>query len=159
MSVILLLTFLFPAVLSLNGQEVPVYSFAQFEQLLQKRNDTTYVLNFWATWCVPCVKELPDFEKAGVHFNNKKFRLVLVSLDFKSQINSSLIPFLKAKKIRSGVILLSEPDPNSWIDKVNRNWTGSIPMTIIYNRDFYFFREGSMSFSELENILTKNIIP
>lgn len=143
---------------SVSAQNIPVYNFEEFQALLQKQNDTTYVINFWATWCIPCVKELPDFEKANAAFKNQKFKTILVSLDFKSQIEKAVIPFIKEKKIQSEVVVLSDPDANSWINKVNPDWTGSIPATVIYNRDFYFFEEGPMNFEEINQIITKNII-
>ncbi len=64
-------------------QDIPVFKkFEDFEYLLEKDNDTTYVINFWATWCLPCVKELPEFEEINQHFKDKKFKMILVSLDF-----------------------------------------------------------------------------
>lgn len=140
------------------GQEIDVLNFNEFEPRLLKNNDTTYVINFWATWCIPCVKELPYFEKINKDFKLDKFKLILVSLDFKSSIKSSLIPFIEKKDISSEVIVLSDPNANEWINKVNNSWTGSIPATIIYNKNFYFFKEGSMDYDELNEIITKNLI-
>ena len=140
------------------AQHIPVYNFEEFEPILHQENDTTYVINFWATWCIPCVKELPEFEKVNLKFQSQKFKMILVSLDFKSQVENTVIPFLKENKIKSEVVLLSDPNANSWINKVNKDWTGSIPVTIIYNKNFYFFREGTMNFNEINQIITKNLI-
>jgi len=140
------------------AQHIPVYNFEEFEPILHQENDTTYVINFWATWCIPCVKELPEFEKVNLKFQSQKFKMILVSLDFKSQIENTVIPFIKENKIQSEVVLLSDPNANSWINKVNKDWTGSIPVTIIYNKNFYFFREGTMNFNEINQIITKNLI-
>lgn len=156
--IILFVFLLFSLTSSSLAQHIPVYDFEELEPLLQKQNDTTYVINFWATWCIPCVKELPDFEKANAEFKNQKFKMILVSLDFKSQIEKSVIPFIKDKNIQSEVVVLSDPDANTWINKVNPEWTGSIPATIIYNRDFYFFLEGSMNYEEINQIIIKNLI-
>ena len=144
--------------LKMNSQEVVVFDkFSDFEYLLQKNNDTTYVINFWATWCKPCVNELPEFEEINQHFKNRKFKMILVSLDFDTQLNSKVIPFMLDQNIQSEVVLLADTKQNDWIDKVNKEWSGSIPVTVIYNNDFYFFKEGSMSYDELNEILTKNI--
>ncbi len=140
------------------AQHIPVYNFEEFEPILHQENDTTYVINFWATWCIPCVKELPEFEKVNLKFQSQKFKMILVSLDFKNQVENTVIPFLKENKIQSEVVLLSDPNANSWINKVNKDWTGSIPVTIIYNKNFYFFREGTMNFNEINQIITKNLI-
>jgi len=144
----------------LFAQEVAVFEkYSDFEYLLKKENDTTYVVNFWATWCKPCVKELPEFEEINQHFKNRKFKMILVSLDFDTQLESKVKPFINEKNIQSEVVLLADTKQNDWIDKVNSDWSGSIPVTIIYNTDFYFFKEGSMSFDELNELLTKNINP
>lgn len=127
--------------------------------MLNKDNDTTYIINFWATWCIPCIKELPDFEAINKTYKNKKFKMLLVSLDFKSQIESSLIPFIDKHKLSAEVIVLSDPNANEWINKVNKDWSGSIPATVIYNKDFYFFHEGNMDYNELNKIITKNLKP
>ncbi len=141
-----------------DAQEIEVLNFDEFQPLLLKNNDTTYVINFWATWCIPCVKELPYFEEVNSEFRAGKFRMILVSLDFKSQIESSLIPFIEKNNIGAEVVVLSDPNTNYWINEVNKNWTGSIPATIIFNKEYYFFMEGSMDYKELKETISKNII-
>ncbi len=142
-----------------QAQEVAVHDFDSFKAYLNKQNDTTYVINFWATWCIPCVKELPDFEKANEKYQLQKFKMLLVSLDFKSQIESSVIPFIEKKGMASEVVLLSDPNANEWINQVNPSWTGSIPATVIYNKDSYYFHEGSMTFEELDTLISNTIKP
>lgn len=142
---------------SLSAQTIPVYDFKQLEPLLNKRNDTTYVINFWATWCKPCVAELPYFIHINDQNKNEKFKMILVSLDFKSQIESALLPFIKANNITPEVVVLSDPDSNKWIDKVNKAWTGAIPATIIFNKNFYFFKENTMTYNELNDIIKQNL--
>lgn len=140
------------------SQEIKVYpTYDEFEPLLQQKNDTTYVINFWATWCKPCVQELPGFQEINHKFKGKKFKMILVSLDFETHLNSKVKPFVKEKDIHAEVILLADPKQYKWIDRVDKNWGGSIPATIIYNKDFYLFRGGSMTFDELNEIITKNI--
>lgn len=142
---------------NVSGQQIPVYNFAQFEPLLHQKNDTTYVINFWATWCKPCVEELPHFMEINSQYSGNKFKMILVSLDFKSQMESKLIPFVNANGVDAEVVLLDDLDYNSWIERVNKSWTGSIPATVIYNKDFYFFTENSMSYNELNEIIKQNL--
>ena len=142
------------------GQQVKVYSdFNDFEPLLHKENDTTYVINFWATWCKPCVEEMPGFLELNKKYESRKFRMILVSLDFENYLQTKVIPFIREHKITADVVLLDAPGQNKWIDRVNKSWSGAIPITIIYNRDFYFFREGTITFEELNEIITKNLQP
>ena len=101
--------------------------------------DKTYVINFWATWCAPCVKELPHFEEINKEFKEKNTEVILVSLDFPSQIESKLKPYLKKNKIKSKVILLDDSKMNTWVPKVSEQWDGGIPATLIVNASNYNF--------------------
>ena len=97
------------------------------------------MINFWATWCAPCVKELPYFEKVNKEFKNKNVEVILLSLDFPSQIETKLIPYLKRNKIKSKVILLDDSKMNTWVPKVSEQWDGGIPATLIGNASNYNF--------------------
>lgn len=138
---------------------VPVYDFNMIEPLFhpEATNDTTYIFNFWATFCIPCIKELPYFEKIGAQYSAKKVKVILVSLDFKSKLESQVLPFLKKRAIRSKVILLSDPDANAWIDKVDGSWSGALPATLIVKGQHREFYERSFDQEEL-NILTTKFI-
>ncbi|MFT3795882.1 TlpA family protein disulfide reductase [Flavobacterium sp.] len=133
-----------------EGVRVNSYDFKAFEPFLQMQNDTTYVVNFWATWCTPCVEELPNFEKITSDYKDKKVKVILVSLDFKKQVESNLLPFIERKKLQSQVVHLSDPDANAWISKVDSAWSGAIPATVIYNKDKRKFYEQSFTFDQLQ---------
>ncbi len=90
------------------------------------------VINFWATWCAPCVKELPFFEK--VNQDNKDVQVLLISMDYDLDPNPEKVKkFIDRKKIKSKVVILAEENPNDWIDKIDKNWTGALPSTLIIN--------------------------
>lgn len=113
--------------------DIPVYDkFESLQPLFQFNNDTTYVVNFWATWCKPCIKELPYFEEFHSSSKNKKVKVVLVSLDFPKQVESKLVPFVQKRQLKSKVIVLLDGNYNDWIDKVSPDWSGAIPATYIY---------------------------
>ncbi len=116
-----------------QAQTFAVIKFSQLKEMMERRNDTTYVFNFWATWCGPCVKEFPDFQKLSRAYQNKKIRFVFISLDFKKDFETVLLPFLKKNYVIDDVFLLDEPDYNSWIDKVEKSWMGDLPSTLIIN--------------------------
>ena len=139
-------------------QDVKVYrSFEEFEPLLHQENDTTYLINFWATWCKPCVEEMPELLEIDNKFRDKKFKMILVSMDFSTHLNADVKPFIRKRDIKAEVVLLDDQKAYLWIDKVDKNWAGSIPITMIYNKDFYFFKEGMVTFDELNEIITNNI--
>ncbi len=136
---------------------VPQLSFEEFEPLLRKQNDTVYVINFWATWCKPCIKELPDFEKLNEAYSKQKVKVYLVSLDFPKKHEELLLPFIKKNNLKSQVIHLTDTDANKWIDKVSPLWTGSIPATVIYKGNSAEFYETTLTFEELKKIVESKI--
>jgi len=140
---------------SKESVSVNSYDFSGIEKLLKKQNDTIYVVNFWATWCVPCVEELPNFEKLNADYKDKKVKVILVSIDFPKMVESNLLPFIKKHNLKSEVVHLNDPDANSWINKVDSSWSGAIPATVIYKNDKRNFYEKSFTFEELEVAVKK----
>lgn len=133
-----------------EGVKIASYDFTSLEPVLHKNDDTIYVINFWATWCLPCVKELPYFEEINKKYKKQKVKVILVSMDMPKKVETSLIPFVKKKKLTAEVLHLDDPDANSWIEKVDKDWSGAIPATIIYNSKNRKFYERSFTFEELE---------
>lgn len=133
-----------------NGEvTVNAYEYDGLEYFLTKNNDTTYVVNFWATWCVPCVEELPYFEKLNEEYKDEKVKVLLVSLDMHKMIESRLLPFIKERKLKSDIVVLRDPDADSWIRKIDTAWSGAIPATVIYKGDKRNFYEKSFTYEEL----------
>lgn len=135
-----------------SAAQARVIKFPELESLLDKKSDTVRVFNFWATWCVPCVEELPGFLKLEKELSGKTIRFYYISLDFKRNLVDRLIPFIKNNGMQnSTVYLLDEPDYNSWIDKVDPSWQGSIPATVIIKNDFYIFKETTLTYEQLND--------
>ncbi len=125
----------------------------------QQENNTLYVINFWATWCKPCVEELPDFIEINSEFKeNPHFKMYLVTLDFVKNIDKVKL-FVKANAIDAEVVLLNDNKRmNDWIPKIDKEFSGAIPATVIYkNKQKVFFKEGKLTQEELKNIITKNL--
>jgi thiol-disulfide isomerase/thioredoxin len=136
-----------------NEKKIQVVNFEQLQPYLNKSNDTIYLVNFWATWCAPCIKELPAINSVEQKYFNSKFKVLLVSLDFSKDLSGRLEPFVKSKNITSDVVLLNDPDQNRWIDKVDPGWTGEIPFTVIYGKRFREFYPRTLTFAELDSII------
>jgi thiol-disulfide isomerase/thioredoxin len=137
----LLLIIAFCVSFQIFSQNVSVIKITDLEKRINNSSDTTYVVNFWATWCVPCVKELPDFDSIAKRYT-EKVKVLYITLDFKEDLNSKVLPFLKKKPLHSEVMLLDEVNGNYFIPKVSEHWTGAIPATLILNnkkmhREFY----------------------
>lgn len=130
----------------------PVYeNFSDLEYLFQYQNDTTYVINFWATWCKPCVAELPYFEQLHAERGNEKMKVILVSLDFAKDVETKLVKFVEQRKLKPQVIALTDGKYNTWIDKVHPDWGGAIPVTYIYRGEQKLFHDQQYdSFEELK---------
>ncbi|KAF2336829.1 TlpA disulfide reductase family protein [Flavobacterium daemonense] len=131
------------------GQNVKLITVDQLKERIQKGKDSIYVVNFWATWCAPCVKELPNFEKLQAEFKSEKLAVLLVSVDFKSKLNSAVIPFVKRKNMQNEVFLLDESSPQEYIDRIDPSWSGSIPATLFIKDDKRKFVETEFSYEQL----------
>lgn len=118
--------------LNLNAQ-VKLLTLKELDKRTAKGNDTTYVINFWATWCTPCVEELPYFEKLNTEYKNKPLKVILISLDFKKKLNSAVIPFVIAQKLQTEIFLINENDPQIFRKKIDPKWSGSLPATLFIN--------------------------
>ena len=151
MKQLLLFLLLFAAQL-LVAQDIPFIKGAQIEQWKQADTDTILVLNFWATWCGPCVAELPSFEKLNKAYADQKVKVILISTDFKKQVESKVKPFVAKKKLKSQVVFMDESNPNNWIDLVSTDWSGAIPATLIIakKKGTFLFFEKQLTYEELE---------
>ena len=104
----------------------------KLQQLIQNEQELVQVINFWATWCAPCLKELPLFEK--INQDRKDVHVRLVSMDMDLDPDPEKVrKFVARKKIQSEVIILNEKNPNLWIDKLDKNWSGALPATLVVN--------------------------
>ncbi|MBL7922794.1 MAG: TlpA family protein disulfide reductase [Bacteroidia bacterium] len=138
-----------------DAQMVKVFKFDELTKRRYHAHDSIVVINIWATWCKPCVEELPGFLKLEQEFENKRVRFVYLSIDFKRELETKLLPFLRKNQISSEVILLDEPDYNSWIDKIDPSWQGSIPATLITDAKAgkQLFHEGELTYEELKSMI------
>lgn len=138
------------------AQDVNILTFKQLQKKLKKEKSEILVVNFWATWCKPCVEELPDFEKFQAEYKDKNVKVLLVSLDFATDLETNVKPFLKTKGFKTEVCLLNETDPNTWIDKIEPKWSGAMPATLVYkNHQKIDFVEGKINEKWLKSKVEK----
>jgi thiol-disulfide isomerase/thioredoxin len=117
-------------------------------------SDTTYIVNFWATWCKPCMQELQAIDSVGMELRATTTKLLFVNLDFadrKNQVNT----VLKNKSIQSSCILLDEVNGNVYIDRISADWSGSIPATLLKSGNKQILLDKKLSSEELREALTK----
>lgn len=147
---------------ALKSQQVQVVDFNKFKELYEKNNDTAYVINFFASWCAPCVNELPEVVAFAKKQKKQKTKTLLVSLDFLKDKDVKLIPLLKKLEITELVYLLHEKDSTQWINKFYPSWTGDLPATfIIKNGVINKIKNNSFSKKnielEIKNINSKQV--
>ena len=139
------------------GKSQAVSHVYKINDLLARINnsDTTYIINFWATWCKPCFKELPSFDSLNSNSKKNNLKILLVSLDFKEDIEKKLNPFLLKNKIKLECVVLDEINGNDFINKVDEKWTGAIPATLIKLNNKRIFIERTISLKSLNTYLAK----
>jgi hypothetical protein len=89
----------------------------------------------------------------GAKYSDSNLKIIMVSMDMPNQIESKLIPFIEKNNMKNEVLLLDDPDFNSWIPVVDKEWTGAIPATLIYSNSFREFYAKELTFTELEEIV------
>lgn len=137
-----------------DSLRIPVLDYDELKPLLEIENDTTYVINFWATWCLPCVKELPYFIQLDSIHDQEEFKLVLVSLDFKKDYLRKLQPFVTDRGIEEHVLVLEDNRSNYWISDIDESWGGSIPATLVFRgKQRAFFERTFQDVNELTDIV------
>ncbi|WP_226389820.1 TlpA family protein disulfide reductase [Penaeicola halotolerans] len=135
-------------------KDVPVIKWSKMEQLIQAEGDQIRVINFWATWCRPCIAEMPLFEAVNAQ---EGVEVVFISLDNASDVDPRVTGFITKRNIQSQVYLLDEVDYNKWIDKVSPEWSGAIPASLFINQKTgeKVFHEGELKETELQEIIDK----
>jgi len=147
------------SVSSVFAQELKVIKYPDLAKIIAQEDSPIKVINFWATWCKPCVKELPQFEALNEKYKSEGLKLILVSLDFAEEADTRVKQFVDKKNLKSSLYLLDETDYNSFIDKIDPRWSGAIPATLMidYRNDKRDFYEKEFKEEELEKTYLKFI--
>lgn len=113
---------------------------------------TPLVVNFWATYCKPCIAEMPSFEKLAAKYKARGVVLLFVSLDMREDYPAKIDSFIVKRKVRNKVVWLDETDADYFCPKVDPKWSGALPATLLINKKkgFRRFFEEEMTEAELE---------
>lgn len=134
--------------------QVEVVNWKQFLKIKNETTEKVKVINFWATWCAPCVKELPVFEAVNAAYSDS-VEVVLVSLDNPERLDEKVNPFVLKKQMKSKVVLLNDIDFNTWMPKISNEWGGEIPVTLVVYKGKELFHKGDISEIELLELIKK----
>jgi thiol-disulfide isomerase/thioredoxin len=104
------------------------------EKLISSRNGKILVINIWATWCIPCREEFPDLVKLASTYPNGEVEIVGISVDYPDEVESKILPFLKAQKTNFKNYVQNFERQEDLINRLNQDWIGAIPATFIYDK-------------------------
>lgn len=140
-----------------SKKKVAAVTFSELQERLGNTGDELLVCNFWATWCKPCIEEMPYFEELQKKYADKKVKVLFVSLDRPSTRTSRVQKFVNDRGIEAEVVLLDEPNltQDDWIPLIDKDWEGDIPATLYVNTSKELKKFYTGSYENYEELETK----
>ncbi len=142
------------------SQEVkPIATIEEIKQIKDNNKGKVMLINFWATWCKPCIKEFPELVKLYNSYKNKGFEIVFISVDVPEDVDSKVVPFLKKQDVDFVSYYNKFEKPDELINYIDKNWEGAIPSTYIYDKEGKLVTHilGSKSYEDFEKEITKSL--
>jgi thiol-disulfide isomerase/thioredoxin len=137
---------IFPSILFLCfyinafAQELKAVKIEKLQAYIKGANHPL-IINFWATWCKPCIAEIPHLQQAARQYKDSGLELIMVSLDFPEAFPKDITAFIKGKNLVGTFFWLDETDADHFCPVIDKTWQGSIPATLFLNvkKDFRKF--------------------
>jgi peroxiredoxin len=107
---------------------------ADFNKFKDSAKGKVLVLNFWATWCGPCVAEFPELVNLDTQYHGKGVKFVGITADDPADVQPKVIPFIKKQKVGFDIVLQDTDDPQQMMDLINKDWPGVLPATFVYDK-------------------------
>ena len=117
---------------TLNAQEIKKVKIEEVVAYM-KNSERPQIVSFWATWCIPCIHEIPWFQSAVEKNSDKKPELILVSLDFDESYPKKIAEFIKKKGFKATFFWLDETNADHFCPMIDQKWEGGIPATLFVN--------------------------
>jgi thiol-disulfide isomerase/thioredoxin len=131
--IFLLLVFTVSLSLSVEGQSIPSWKITKLQKYIDN-TDSVLVINFWATFCKPCIGELPYMQSISEKLKDKRVSILLVSLDLPEAYPVTINNFAKAGSYTAPIVWLNETNADYFCPKIDQAWSGAIPTTLFINR-------------------------
>ncbi len=128
---LLVVVFLFTMMVGFS-QEIKSVKITDLEKIIAE-SKTPLIVNFWATWCKPCIEEIPYFLEEVKDNRKDSLTILLVSLDFKEVFPIGISSFARKRKITAPIVWLNETNADYFCPKVDAKWSGAIPATLFIN--------------------------
>jgi thiol-disulfide isomerase/thioredoxin len=134
------------------GAQVKAIKITELEKTI-KESTTPMIVNFWATYCVPCIEEIPYFQDMAKKYKSKGVSLLLVSLDLKAAYPAKIDAMAKKLKLTAPIVWLNETNADYFCPKVDSSWSGGLPASLFVNNTAGYrkFYEDEVSKQTLEN--------
>jgi thiol-disulfide isomerase/thioredoxin len=153
--IISILFFVFATTVS-GAQEIPKWKLDDLKAAIQNAEKPT-IFNFWATFCKPCIEEIPYFQQLVKKYDSAGVRLVLVSLDMPELYPKKIRAFATKNKITAPITYLDETNADLFCPAVDERWSGAIPASLFINNKTGYrqFFEDQLSKEKLEKEINK----
>ena len=113
-------------------QEIKRIKITDLEKTI-KESKGPLIVNFWATYCVPCIAEIPYFQEKAKQYKDKGVKLLLVSLDMKDAYPKKINTIAKKLKLNPPIYWLDESNADYFCPKVDSAWSGALPSSLFIN--------------------------
>lgn len=120
------------SVISLSAQSIKKIKITALQDYIAS-SDHPLVVNFWATFCDPCVKEIPYFQTKVKEYSKYNVELLLVNMDLPAYYPARISDFAAKRKFSAPIVWLNETNADEFCPKIDKNWTGGIPSTLFIN--------------------------
>lgn len=146
------------ALTTAKAQSIPKWKLADLEAAIKEADKPT-IFNFWATFCKPCIEEIPHFQEIAKKYDSAGVNLVFISLDLEDAYPAKIQTFAKKRNINYPITFLDETNADLFCPVVDLKWSGAIPATLFVNnktgyRQFY---EEQLSKEQVEKEVRKMI--
>lgn len=134
------------------SQTIKAVKITDVEKIIAE-SKTPLIINFWATWCKPCVEEIPYFQEEVSEHAGDSLQLLLVSVDFKDAFPAGIAREAKKRKFTYPIVWLNETNADYFCPKIDPRWSGAVPASLFINNKTGYrkFFEQQLSVDELRN--------
>ena len=142
-----------------SAQKIRSLKIEEVADFYKTKKEGVYVVSFWATFCKPCIGEIPYLQSISRKYNSQHVNLLLVSLDLPSYYPRKIKKFVKENNFTAPVAWLNETDADHFCPVIDKSWSGAMPATLFVNAGTGYrkFVESSMTEEQFEKELRLTI--